>query len=78
MSYGVYLYHTIVIDQLNKLYGAGSTGWRYPSVTVTSLVLTVVCAGASYYLLERPMMLLGRGGRFGLRPAVGWRGRLRS
>ena len=78
VSYGVYLYHTIVIDQLNKLYGAGSTGWRYPVVTVTSLVLTVVCAGASYYLLERPMMLLGRGGGFGLRPAAGWLGRLRS
>ncbi len=26
VSYGVYLYHTIAIDQLNKLYGGGARG----------------------------------------------------
>jgi peptidoglycan/LPS O-acetylase OafA/YrhL len=68
VSYGVYLYHTIVIDQLNKLYGGGSTGWRYPAVTVSAVIVTLACAAASYYLLERPMMLLGRGSWMGLRP----------
>jgi peptidoglycan/LPS O-acetylase OafA/YrhL len=78
VSYGVYLYHTIVIDQLNKLYGGGSTSWRYPVVTVSALIVTLACAGASYYVLERPMMLLGRGSRIRLRPAPGWRGRVKS
>ena len=60
VSYGVYLYHTIAIDQLNKLLAPGNLAWRYPVVVVASIIVTVVVAAASYYLLERPMMLLGR------------------
>jgi peptidoglycan/LPS O-acetylase OafA/YrhL len=72
VSYGVYLYHTIVIDQLNKLLGGGSLAWRYPVVVLTSLMLTLACAAVSYYVLERPMMLLGR--RWGARRGGRWIG----
>ena len=60
VSYAFYLYHTIVIDQLNKLAKDAGISARYAFVAVTSLVLTLVCASASYYLLERPVMRWGR------------------
>jgi peptidoglycan/LPS O-acetylase OafA/YrhL len=78
VSYAFYLYHTTIIDQLNKLLGPGSTAWRYPVVVLASLVLTLVCAAASYYVLERPMMLLGRSSRTRMRTAAGWRARIRK
>lgn len=61
VSYAFYLYHTIVIAQLNRL--AIDTGLpaRYAVVTVAALVLSLGAAAASFYVLERPAMRLGRG-----------------
>ncbi len=60
ISYAFYLYHTIVIAQLVQL--ARDHGWpaRYWVVTVVSLAVSLACAAASFYLLERPLMRLGR------------------
>ena len=60
ISYAFYLYHTIVIDQLNKLAKDAGISARYAFVAVTSFALTLACASASYYLLERPLMRWGR------------------
>jgi peptidoglycan/LPS O-acetylase OafA/YrhL len=60
ISYGFYLYHTIVIDQLNKLAKDAGISARYVLVAVCSLLVTLACAAVSYYLLERPIMRWGR------------------
>jgi peptidoglycan/LPS O-acetylase OafA/YrhL len=70
ISYGVYLYHTIVISQVEKVLPTGGGAGHYVAVTVCSLAVTLLCAAASYYALERPIMLLGRGSRIRPRPAV--------
>lgn len=70
VSYAVYVWHTILIDQVDEL--LGHSGWRYPVVVVGALLLTLACAAASYYLLERPMMLLGRRRRARWWPARPW------
>jgi peptidoglycan/LPS O-acetylase OafA/YrhL len=66
ISYGVYLYHTIVIAQVEKVLPSGGGVGHYLAVTVCSLVVTLLCAAASYYSLERPIMRLGRSRRPGL------------
>jgi peptidoglycan/LPS O-acetylase OafA/YrhL len=60
ISYGFYLYHTIVIDQLNKVAKDADISSRWLFVTVSSLLVTLACAALSYYLLERPIMRWGR------------------
>ena len=60
ISYGVYLYHTVVIAQLNHLLVRHRVAARYPLVAIGSFAITCACAAASYYLLERPVMRLGR------------------
>jgi peptidoglycan/LPS O-acetylase OafA/YrhL len=62
ISYAFYLYHTIVIDQLNKVAKDAGISARYLFVAVCSLLVTLACASASYYLLERPIMRWGRRG----------------
>jgi peptidoglycan/LPS O-acetylase OafA/YrhL len=62
ISYAFYLYHTIVIDQLNELAKDAGISARYVFVAACSLVLTLAVAAASYYLLERPIMRWGRRG----------------
>jgi peptidoglycan/LPS O-acetylase OafA/YrhL len=63
ISYAFYLYHTIVIDQLNKLAKDAGISARYVVVAVASFLVTLACASASYYLLERPIMRWGRRAR---------------
>jgi peptidoglycan/LPS O-acetylase OafA/YrhL len=65
ISYGFYLYHTIVIDQLNQLARDAGVPARYAVVAAASFCVTLTSASASYYLLERPVMRWGRssGGR---------------
>jgi peptidoglycan/LPS O-acetylase OafA/YrhL len=60
ISYGFYLYHTIVINQLNKVAKDAGISARYAFVAVLSLLVSLACAAASYYLLERPIMRFGR------------------
>jgi peptidoglycan/LPS O-acetylase OafA/YrhL len=60
ISYAVYLYHSIVFAQLSKLALDHSIGARYLFVTVLGLVITIICAAASFYLIERPVMRWGR------------------
>ena len=70
VSYGVYLYHTIVIAQMEKVLPSGGGTGHYLAVAVCSLAVTLACAAASYYALERPIMRIGRSRRPGLRGAA--------
>lgn len=78
VSYAVYLYHSIVIMRLEKAFASLDSAGGYVAVLVCALALSLLCAAVSYYALERPMMLLGRGSRIRRRSALGWRGRIRS
>jgi peptidoglycan/LPS O-acetylase OafA/YrhL len=60
VSYALYLYHSTVITRMAGVIGGGGTWWRYPAVAAVALVMSLVFAAASYYGLERPLMLLGR------------------
>jgi peptidoglycan/LPS O-acetylase OafA/YrhL len=62
VSYALYLYHTIVIAQVNNLLVAHGVPARYVIVVVVSLPLSCACAAVSFYLLERPLMRVGRSG----------------
>jgi peptidoglycan/LPS O-acetylase OafA/YrhL len=59
ISYSFYLYHTIVIAQLEQLAVDHDLPLRYPIVTVAALAISLACSAASFYLLERPLMRLG-------------------
>ena len=52
ISYGIYLWHFPVAVFLD----AGRTGARGPFLLVERVVVTVVLAAASFYLLERPVI----------------------
>ena len=58
ISYSFYLYHTIVIAQLDQLAVDHDLPLRCPIVTVAALVISLTAAAASFYLLERPLMRL--------------------
>jgi peptidoglycan/LPS O-acetylase OafA/YrhL len=77
VSYGFYLYHSIVIAQLNELAVEHHLPSRYLLVLIGSFAVTCVCAAASYYLLERPIMRLGRRS-FGPRPTSGPQSRVQA
>lgn len=59
ISYGIYLWHLPI---LLKLHDLGARDWipgsGAVSLFVVTLVITIACAGASYYLLERPILKL--------------------
>lgn len=61
ISYGIFLYHWPISYALSR---AGVTEWwpHSPILVLTSvtLVLTIGCAAASYYLVERPFLRLKR------------------
>ncbi len=59
-SYSFYLYHTIVLAQLNTLVSDLHGLPRYLFVLVFGVALSCACAGISYYVVERPMLRLGR------------------
>ena len=70
VSYAFYLYHTLVIQQIAKGLHSGSGAMRYVLLLVSSFLISSVCAGLSYYLLERPIMRLRRSPASRERPAV--------
>lgn len=63
ISYAFYLYHSIVIAQLNRFASDHGIGARYAFVVVLSLVVSMLCAVVSFYVLERPLMRVGQGPR---------------
>ena len=63
VSYAFYLYHTIVIAQIHDLLLDHGVRLRYPIVVIASLLISLACAAASFYLLERPLMRLRPRGR---------------
>jgi peptidoglycan/LPS O-acetylase OafA/YrhL len=67
VSYGFYLYHTIVIAQLTRFAAGHGIAPRYPLVALASLAVSAACASISFHLLERPLMALARR-RSGPRP----------
>jgi peptidoglycan/LPS O-acetylase OafA/YrhL len=71
ISYAFYLYHTIVISQLNDAVSDAGISARYAVVAVSSFLVSIACAAASYYLLERPVMRWGRSLRRRGRPTPG-------
>lgn len=62
ISYGIYLWHKPLIDWLR---GPDPQRWNTSRIaeTLAALALTLVCAGVSYYLVERPALRLRRSAR---------------
>lgn len=61
VSYAFYLYHTLVIRELNRAIGTGSASLaRWPLVLVAGFAISAALAAASYYGVERPLMRRGR------------------
>jgi peptidoglycan/LPS O-acetylase OafA/YrhL len=68
ISYGIYLWHQPLLDKACKAKGNtqfcsfhGITPLQhvsYPALVVIAFVCAVICAAASYYVVERPMMRL--------------------
>jgi peptidoglycan/LPS O-acetylase OafA/YrhL len=55
ISYSFYLYHATVIEEITK-----HITHEYLLVLLSAAALSIACAAASYYLVERPFMRLGR------------------
>jgi peptidoglycan/LPS O-acetylase OafA/YrhL len=61
ISYGVFLYHFAVLNQLDKWgFGRVAEGHRAPLWVLTALAGAVLLATVSYYALERPFLDLKR------------------
>ncbi len=63
ISYSLYLYHTIVIAQIQKALTQIGVANGYAILLVSALVLSIACAAVSYYLVERPAMRLRKHAR---------------
>jgi peptidoglycan/LPS O-acetylase OafA/YrhL len=59
-SYSIYLLHVPVLTVANGLVGEEAMSGNIPA-KVGVIAATILAAGATYVLLERPMMELGRG-----------------
>lgn len=55
ISYGIYLYHLPIELKLLDSVGLPRQG-AFAALASASLVVTVVCAAASYYFFERPIL----------------------
>ncbi|WBQ02380.1 acyltransferase family protein [Kribbella sp. CA-293567] len=60
ISYGVFVYHTIVLSLMQQLVGQTLFDGRFAILFWPTLLVSVAVATASYYGLERPMMRWGR------------------
>lgn len=54
ISYGLFLWHYVVALEL----GSSGAGASFPVVLGGTLAVTIPCAAASYYLVERPLLRL--------------------
>jgi peptidoglycan/LPS O-acetylase OafA/YrhL len=60
VSYGIYLWHPVVMLWFDDLLGDRSQRERFAALTLVVLAVTIPIAAASYWLLERPMLRLYR------------------
>jgi peptidoglycan/LPS O-acetylase OafA/YrhL len=60
VSYGIYLWHPVVMLWFHELWGDDSPRERFVALTVAVLAVTIPIAAVSYWLIERPMMRLYR------------------
>ncbi len=68
VSYGIYLWHTVVIARLNERWPLDERGaWAALAVVATMFVATLLAATASWFAVERPLLALAH--RVGRRPA---------
>jgi peptidoglycan/LPS O-acetylase OafA/YrhL len=57
VSYGIYLWHVPLVLRFNELgVGRWIPGTTFPTEVVVAVAAAVVCAAASYYLVERPIL----------------------
>ncbi|ADB32161.1 acyltransferase 3 [Kribbella flavida DSM 17836] len=60
ISYGVFCYHLIVLSLVQQVFGIGPFEGHFALLFWPTLVVSAGVAAASYYLMERPIMRLGR------------------
>lgn len=60
ISYGVFVYHLIVMSLVERMTGYELFSGRFALVFFPTLVLSAAVAAASYYGMERPIMRRGR------------------
>jgi peptidoglycan/LPS O-acetylase OafA/YrhL len=67
LSYGIYLWHYAVIEWLVRRLGCNPAGltscpatvhWSFVKVSLAAVPLSIAAGGASWYLVERPMIRL--------------------
>jgi peptidoglycan/LPS O-acetylase OafA/YrhL len=56
VSYGVYLWHLPLANEINTHLGPHLADLGFPVVTLATVAAALVCAGLSYHLVERPLM----------------------
>jgi peptidoglycan/LPS O-acetylase OafA/YrhL len=60
ISYGVFVYHLIVLSLVQHLFGQTLFGGRFAVLFWPTLAASIAVATASYYGMERPIMRRGR------------------
>jgi len=60
ISYGVFAYHLIVLNLLERVSGYRLFSGRFVLIFAPTLAVSAIVAAASYYGLERPIMRRGR------------------
>jgi len=56
ISYGVYLWHLPLADEVNSWLGPKVDDFGFPAVTVATFAAAVTAAALSYYLVEKPLL----------------------
>ena len=59
ISYSLYLWHFVVLQQAGIVFGEAYTGMQGFTKFLVSLSLVVIVSTVSYYLFERPFFRLG-------------------